>query len=82
MKRRKGVLHRRYGRSTHGSLRWSVLPGGGVHTITARGAIYTVLHDRHKRKWVLSGTDQEFLGSAIRRRDAQRIAQRIENGRT
>jgi hypothetical protein len=82
MKRSTRSLRKRYGRSTHGSLRWSLLPGGGVHAITARGAIYTVLHDKHKRKWVLGGTDQEFLGSAIRRRDVQKLAQQIENGRS
>jgi len=64
----------------HG-LVWSVLPDGTVHTITSDGAIYTILHDRRKRKWTLGGTNQEFLGSAIRRRDAQRLAQQIEDTR-
>ena len=76
---RHRALKRRYGRSRGRALKWNIAPDGSAYTITAGGTIYTVLHDRHKRKWTLLGSDG-FLGSAIRRRDAQRIAERIEGG--
>lgn len=83
--RYRSALRSRYGRSrgSHGSLRWDRLPDGkGVHAITARGMIYAVLHDRHKRKWVLIDGDQRPLGSATRQQDAKRIAQQIEDKRS
>ncbi len=69
MKRRST---RRYGRAR---LRWTALPGGGEHTITKGGAIFSVLYDTRKRKWVASDGDGMFVGSAIRKRAARRIAE-------
>ena len=76
------ALRRRYGRA-HSGLKWSSMPGvhGQAFTMTKDGRIYTVTLDTHKRKWVLSGTDHEFLGSAIRKRDAEKIAERKESSR-
>lgn len=72
-----GGLRLRHGRSTgrHSRLHWTTLPGGGTHAITKHGAIFVVLFDTHKRKWTVTDGEGHFVGSAIRKRDAQRIAE-------
>ncbi len=79
MKHRTHKLHRRYGHAAR-FLRWESTPGGATFAITKGGRIYTVLLDTHKRKWTLVD-DDGFLGSAIRKSDAKKIAQEIENTR-
>jgi hypothetical protein len=80
MRHRTHKLHRRYGHAAR-FLHWESTPGGATFAITRDGRqVYTVLLDAHKRKWTLTGTGG-FLGSAIRKTDAKKIAQQLENAR-
>jgi hypothetical protein len=74
---RRYALRRRYGRSAR-PLKWASMPGVATqsYAMTSAGAIYTVTLDSHKRKWVATGPNGMFLGSAIRKGDAQRIAEK------
>jgi len=81
MRRRGHALRRRYGRA-RARLKWQRMPGqhGQSFTQTREGRIYTATLDTRKRKWVLTD-DHGFVGSAIRKRDAQKIAEQREASR-
>ena len=70
-------LRRRYGHAH--VLKWQARDGQAF-ALTQGGSLFTVTFDTHKRKWVAADSDQEFLGSAIRKRDAQKIAERVAEG--
>lgn len=79
MRHRTHKLHRRYGHFAR-FLRWESTPGGATFAITRGGNVYSVLLDTHKRKWTLLDSNG-FLGSAIRKSDAKKLAQSLEDKR-